>query len=337
MKDTSKKAGRVTIGIPTYNRSAFAVRAVRSALGQTYKDVEVVVSDNASADDTVQRLKEVHDPRLVLLEQPQNVGMVGNFNVCLRAATGEFFLLLSDDDILEPTAIERLYAPFRAPPNDLAPSAIGVSWSPCYIINAEGHCLWTSDGGPEIESSISFILGQFNGDRGARFCGIMVRTDDAISVEGYDENRYGPLCDMGSWTRIALQYQHVVCIKEPLASYTMHQASGTSQAAVHDWQRFAQNLNEDLRELINARADAVSQRQFEIACKNHVSNGIATILLQALGKPGQVPRIVREIINWRTYLLTWYVAKRIFRDGWKLLRLRQRKTSKTRKRSHAVV
>src|SRR5487761_1211749 len=103
---------RVSIGIPTINRSSLALRAIRSALAQTYSDVEVIVSDDASTDDTVARGQEIHDPRLVLVRQKERLGLVGNFDFCLRHATGEFFLLLGDDDVLLPTAIERLCEPF---------------------------------------------------------------------------------------------------------------------------------------------------------------------------------------------------------------------------------
>ena len=84
---------RVSIGIPTINRSSLALRAIRSALSQTYSDVEVIVSDDASTDDTVARVQEIRDPRLVLVQQKERLGLVGNFDFCLRQATGEFFLL----------------------------------------------------------------------------------------------------------------------------------------------------------------------------------------------------------------------------------------------------
>ena len=102
----------VSIAIPTWNRSGYLVSAVRSALSQTYKQIEVVVSDNASTDDTAMRMGEFSDPRLVFLRQTQNLGMIGNFNACLNAARGSLFVMLSDDDSLEPTAIHELTRPF---------------------------------------------------------------------------------------------------------------------------------------------------------------------------------------------------------------------------------
>ncbi len=128
---------RVSIGIPTINRSSLALRAIRSALAQTYSDVEVIVSDDASTDDTVLRVQEIRDPRVALFQQKQRLGLVGNFDFCLRHATGEFFLLLGDDDVLLPNAIERLVEPFLLNRPPISAEAVGAVWCPCRIIERE--------------------------------------------------------------------------------------------------------------------------------------------------------------------------------------------------------
>src|ERR1039458_5587870 len=126
----------VSIGIPTYNRRQFAVRAVKSALSQTYTNIEVIVSDNASTDDTVEHLSAIQDERLVILRHSANAGMVANFNSCLSAATGELFLMLSDDDWLEPPAIEKLSRPFRESISGIYPDSVGMSWCLCMNVDA---------------------------------------------------------------------------------------------------------------------------------------------------------------------------------------------------------
>src|SRR5689334_13767589 len=172
-------AGLVTIGIPTRNRADFVVQAVRSALAQTFREIEVLVSDNASTDDTVARLREFSDARLTVIAQRENLGMIGNFNACLDAARGEYFLMLSDDDVLEPDAVESLQAP-------LEDKSVGVAWCPCVVTNAAGEDLWTTDPGPDRERSLDLVMGVFDGTRGPRFCGVMVRTEDARAAGGYN-------------------------------------------------------------------------------------------------------------------------------------------------------
>ena len=98
----------VTIAIPTYNRLSFLRQAIDSALSQTHANIQVVVSDNASDDGTADFVASIRDPQLLFLRQKSNIGMLRNWNACLERATGDFFLLLSDDDYLEKSAIEQL-------------------------------------------------------------------------------------------------------------------------------------------------------------------------------------------------------------------------------------
>src|SRR5215475_5239963 len=101
---------KVTIAIPTYNRLAYVRQAIASALAQTYPNIQVVVSDNCSSDGTADYVKSIECPQLLFVRQATNLGMVGNWDACLKHAEGEFFLLLSDDDYLEERATEKLVA-----------------------------------------------------------------------------------------------------------------------------------------------------------------------------------------------------------------------------------
>jgi glycosyltransferase involved in cell wall biosynthesis len=94
---------RVTIGIPTFNRAASLARALASCVAQTYPNLEIVVSDNASEDDTAGRCDAwaAQDDRIVVIRQPRNIGRERNFGAVLAAATGEYFMWLSDDDWLD--------------------------------------------------------------------------------------------------------------------------------------------------------------------------------------------------------------------------------------------
>lgn len=99
----------ITIGIPTYNRAARLKRAIDSALAQDYEQIELVVSDNASTDETqaVCLAASAADHRIRYLRQPINRGMTANLNEVLDQARGEFFMWLADDDWLDPDYISR--------------------------------------------------------------------------------------------------------------------------------------------------------------------------------------------------------------------------------------
>lgn len=94
----------VTIGIPTFRRPQLVVRAVRSALAQVHTNVEVLVADDASGDETVEVLGRIaaDDQRLRVHRHDANVGHAANYRWTLEHATGEFFMWLSDDDHLDP-------------------------------------------------------------------------------------------------------------------------------------------------------------------------------------------------------------------------------------------
>jgi glycosyltransferase involved in cell wall biosynthesis len=309
--------GRVSIGIPTINRSSLALRAIRSALAQTYSDVEVIVSDDASTDDTVQRIREIRDPRVVLFEQKQRLGLVGNFDFCLRHASGEFFLLLGDDDVLLPPAIERLVEPFLLGKPPIPASALGVVWCPCRIANAKNSHFWTTESGPALEPVPSLLAALFAGNRGPRLTSILLRTQDSIAVGGY-EDKYGDLCDIGNWGRAALLREYAVCIPEPLVQYTNHQGSTTSQSAVQKWQQWARIVHRDLLASAEASVDPRAADKIKSSKRNFISGITLTVLIQTIGKPGWIRNALRESMRSPSAFFTPYMFRRLIKDGRKV-------------------
>jgi glycosyltransferase involved in cell wall biosynthesis len=92
----------VSICIPTYNRAGMIDRAIESALGQTYRNIEIIVIDNDSNDNTAAVVASYVDERLTYVKNERNLGMFGNFNRCIELATGKFLHILHSDDYIEP-------------------------------------------------------------------------------------------------------------------------------------------------------------------------------------------------------------------------------------------
>lgn len=91
----------LSIGIPTFNRANCIERAIDSALNQESINVEVIVSDNCSSDDTSNVLKKYRsNARVKYLRNSFNLGPVSNYNRCLEKASGLYFMILGDDDWL---------------------------------------------------------------------------------------------------------------------------------------------------------------------------------------------------------------------------------------------
>lgn len=98
----------VSIGLPTYNRMSTLREAIESVLGQSHSNLELVISDNASSDDTQSVCEEYagKDSRVRYIRQLENIGMARNFNAVLSAATSDFFIWISDDDRMDARYIE---------------------------------------------------------------------------------------------------------------------------------------------------------------------------------------------------------------------------------------
>lgn len=101
----------VSVGIPTYNRPDGLRRALESITGQTYKNLEIIVSDNCSPDrDTESVVSEfcAHDHRIKFFRHPQNNGSFFNFRFVQEKANGEYFFWLADDDYVSPNFVSTL-------------------------------------------------------------------------------------------------------------------------------------------------------------------------------------------------------------------------------------
>lgn len=93
----------VQIFIPTYNRHELLEMAVASALNQTYFSIEIIVLDNASVDETRSFMLKMtrSDSRVKYHRNPENIGMIGNFNQIRELVSQPFFCVLTDDDVYE--------------------------------------------------------------------------------------------------------------------------------------------------------------------------------------------------------------------------------------------
>lgn len=105
----------VTVGIPTFRRPDLLRHALQRISDQTYGDLEILVSDNASGDATRDVVESIarNDSRIRYICQPENIGPTRNFRFVLDQAKGELFAWVADDDDCAPTFIERLATTMR--------------------------------------------------------------------------------------------------------------------------------------------------------------------------------------------------------------------------------
>jgi glycosyltransferase involved in cell wall biosynthesis len=96
-----KALPRLSIGLPVYNGEQYLAESLDALLGQSYEDFELIISDNASTDDTegICRRYLAQDPRISYVRQPRNIGAAPNHNLVFRQARGELFKWASHDDL----------------------------------------------------------------------------------------------------------------------------------------------------------------------------------------------------------------------------------------------
>lgn len=99
----TNKYPKVCIGIPTHNRAHTLKQAITSILNQDYEHIELVISDNASSDDTQKLCEEfaIKDKRIKYIKQSYNIGPTNNFIEVLNNSNCDYFVWIGDDDWLD--------------------------------------------------------------------------------------------------------------------------------------------------------------------------------------------------------------------------------------------
>ena len=126
----------VSIGLPVYNGARFLAASLESLVGQTYEDLELVISDNGSTDETQEICRSFaeRDERIRYLRSEQTPGASWNFANVLHRTSGPYFKWATHDDLLAPTFVERC-----AETLDSAPETVALVYPLTRIIDAEGN------------------------------------------------------------------------------------------------------------------------------------------------------------------------------------------------------
>ncbi len=97
----------VSVCIPAYNNADYILETINCILSQSYKNIELIVVDDASSDNTVDVVKTVNDKRLKVYSNDTNLGMAGNWNKCLSLCSGKYIKLVCADDLIHRRLIEK--------------------------------------------------------------------------------------------------------------------------------------------------------------------------------------------------------------------------------------
>ncbi len=138
----------LTIGLPVYNGAKYLEAAVESVLSQSYADFELIISDNASADDTeaIGRALCGRDARVTYRRNERNLGLDGNFNLLVPLARGRLFKWATSDDLLRPGYLDRCVAAIDADPS------VVLAYPRTEFVDGEGKRLDRADPGWHLVS-----------------------------------------------------------------------------------------------------------------------------------------------------------------------------------------
>lgn len=123
-----------SICIPNFNYSKYLKLTIQSVLAQSFQDFEVIISDNASTDDSVQMVKRFKDSRITLIENQVNLGFSPNLDKCTQNTKGKYMILLSSDDVMFPGALELIFQVINANQNEQI-----VVMTACSVIDSKGE------------------------------------------------------------------------------------------------------------------------------------------------------------------------------------------------------
>ncbi len=109
----------VTIGIPLYNEGKFIAETLLSAVDQSYPYLKILVSDNASTDNTLEIVRQIaaNHTNISVISQPQNIGATNNFEFVMQNADTEYFCWLGGHDVLHPEFIQKAINTFLSNDN----------------------------------------------------------------------------------------------------------------------------------------------------------------------------------------------------------------------------
>lgn len=276
----------VTINIPTYNQSRYIKRAIDSALAQDYPNLEVVVADDQSPDDTLEVARAIVNPRLRVVCNERNFGRVGNYRHMLYAlANGEWVVNLDGDDWYDdPGFIARAVSRVTEQP-DIVLYAAGAR----SFIEATGRyqtAPMQMEGDHQLLSGVDYVLGYPQLGATQHFA-VLYNAERARQVGFYQLDSLG--ADTDSLCRLALTGKVVV-----------------ERRYVGVWTEHANNASYTLTPESLAK---------EIAMVDHIAAALAQHVPEPVWRPWRDSRV-----HWKTNFATLLELARLpYRQAWRRL------------------
>ena len=217
--------------VPTYNYAGFLPEAIESVLAQDFKDYELLIVDDRSSDNTSEVVKPylVRDERIRFEVNAENLGMVENWNYCLRQARGEYIkYIFGDDKLSTPGALGKMAAMLNSNPGAI----LAVSARKVMDENSKWIDTWNNMGNDGLYRGRSAIIRCLG--RGQNLIGepSVVLFRKAQAIRGFN-TAYRQIVDLEMWFHLCEQGD-LIYTREPLCCFRKH---GKQQTAVNNSDR----------------------------------------------------------------------------------------------------
>ena len=212
----------VSVCIPAYNSGRFITRTIESILNQSYSNIEIVVVDDCSADDTAEKVMAIDDDRIRLICNEVNLGMAGNWDKCVRSCKGEYVKLIPADDCIYRDCIGRSVNILANHP-EISLVVVGTDLIDNNDKVTGAYMHWPGSGtvkGAKIAKA-SVMLNNFWGNP---VCA-MFRKKDYIATGGFDGN-IPYILDFDLWLGLS-RLGDTAVIKDKLSAFRVRTDSNT--------------------------------------------------------------------------------------------------------------
>jgi GT2 family glycosyltransferase len=213
----------VTVVLPVFGRDQFLDQAIQSVLGQTHRNVQLIVVDDGSPVDPVPRAARFLDR--IEFYRKANGGPASARNFGMARAKGDFLLFLDDDDYLEPRAVEALLKPIDGRPDVVWVAGRLAYRNECGELLPQFHPCSIQSRDVYADMIRHNLIGTPSS--------VLLRTEVVRALGGFDENPRYQFCeDYDLWLTMARDFP-IVAIPEVVSNYRYHAGNATRQWARH--------------------------------------------------------------------------------------------------------
>ncbi len=264
----------ISVIIPCYNVSEYVGEAIQSILKQTYKHLEIWIIDDASTDNTLEKIHAYKDERIIVEAFKKNTKKIGAVNEVLKKVKGDFICFQDADDWSELNRIQLQLEAFQKKTN------LGVCFTNyCYIENTKKLPTQIALNNEELRDEFLNFGNKKNKSFDATTCATMMIAKDVLNkTNGYHPYFIGRVGEDIHWIYRILKEFEGITLKQTLYNYRIRTGSFTQNTTVgvnakyaYSWQLISIIIQKDLYENIDLLHSSFSKELAEaelLACEN---------------------------------------------------------------------